>query len=230
MPLTDEEKKWILRLFRMEKGRNGCIELYNDAIRLYYRLNNKPDIDFYNFHSYDEILRFHDAIVALSATEAERIRTVYAERDRQAAERREKIFAKLQEERVKKFEYENDEFCIRVPHTLSEITTEGVVLHHCVGGYLDRHANGYTNILFLRRKGEEYRPFYTIEIDANDKVVQIHGCYNRWLGNNPEAVPFVYTYLKKLGAKFSTNILLNKATGYAPSDDMLDNSYLKEIV
>lgn len=230
LPLTDEEKKWILRLFRMEKSRNGCIELYNDAIRSYYRLNNKPDIDFYNFHSYDEILRFHDAIVALGVAEAERIRTVYAERDRQAAERREKIFAKLQEERVNKFEYENDEFCIRVPHTLSEITTEGVVLHHCVGGYLDKHANGYTNILFLRRKGEENRPFYTIEIDANDKVVQIHGCYNRWLGNNPEAVPFVYTYLKRLGAKFSTNILLNKATGYAPSDDMLDNSYLKEIV
>lgn len=228
-PLTDEQRKWIIRLLKMEKKREGCVRLYRDTIDTYKSIINKPEIDLYSVRNYAEIGRLHDALVTLQVQEQADRRRAYDERERRRAEENEKAFNKLQEDRIAKFEYENDEYCIRVPHELSEITKEGLWLHHCVGGYLDRHANGSTNIIFLRRKDAEEVPFYTIEIDGNDNVIQIHGYGNRWLGNNPEVVPFVYTYLNKIGAKYNKQLLLNKGTGYCASSDNLDDSYLKNI-
>ena len=135
-------------------------------------------------------------------------------------------FEKYQKERIEKFEYEDENWCIRVPHELSEITAEGISLHHCVGGYLDRHANGETNIIFLRKKSEENTPFFTIEINNANKVVQIHGSHNRWLGNEPEAVPFVYKWLRRIEAEFDTSVLLNKGMGYGKGSESLDISCL----
>ena len=228
-PLTDEQRKWVIRLLKMEKKQPGCVSLFRDTLDVYRRVNNKPDIDLYGCHNHSEISRLHDAIINLQIQEEADRRAAYDERERRRMEDLKKTFEKLQEDRISKFEFENDEYCIRVPHELTEITKEGVCLHHCVGGYVDRHANGNTNIIFLRRKGAEDTPFYTIEIDNGNNVVQIHGYGNRWLGNNPEVVPFVYTYLNKIGAKYNKQLLLNKGTGYCASSDNLDDSYLKNI-
>ena len=103
------------------------------------------------------------------------------------------------------------------------------MLHHCVGGYVDKHALGETNILFLRSKVNADIPFFTIEINNNNHVVQIHGSHNRWLGNEPDAVPFVYTYFEKLGVDYDKKLLLNKGSGYSAGSENLDESYLKII-
>lgn len=59
-----------------------------------------------------------------------------------------------------------------VPRDGEDIKNEGKALHHCVGGYADRHLNGNTTILFLRR--QEETPMATIEIYGST-IRQIHG-------------------------------------------------------
>ena len=73
---------------------------------------------------------------------------------------------------------------------------EGKVLHHCGGGYAERHAKGITNILFIRRKSEPYRPFYTVEIDNSGNIIQCYGMRN--CPANDEIKQFEKRYLQYL--------------------------------
>lgn len=75
------------------------------------------------------------------------------------------------------------------PKTAAEIVEEGHALHHCVGGYVSRVANKECVILFLRKKEEPDKPFYTIEI-RNGEVQQIRGY------DNCDPPPKVEKYLK----------------------------------
>ena len=227
-PLTDDEREYIARLFKLEVKTPGIIPLYNDTLKIYKNLTHNPDINIYHLKDFEDVQRTHDALVELQVQEElerEAIRRSATENERM--ELLKKSFDKLQDKRIAKYEYEDEKFCIRVPHELSEITKEGICLHHCVKNYVDSHAQGGTNILFLRRKGAENVPFYTIEISNEGRVVQIHGSYNRWLGNNPEAIPFVYKYLTQLGASFDKELLLNKGSGYTAGDENLPESYLQ---
>ena len=225
-PLTDEQRNWIIKLLKMNVSCPGSATLYKDVIRTYNSLDEKPEIDLQSVKSIDDIQRMHDALVALKVQQDAERQARYNEQKRIEMEEMKKKFDKLQEEREAKFNYEDDSFCIRVPKSLEEITAEGISLGHCVGGYLNKHASGDTNILFLRRKGMENSSFYTIEINKDDRVVQIHGSHNRWLGNNPEAVPFVYKYMTEKGFNFTTKMLLNKGAGYSAGSEELDESYL----
>ena len=64
------------------------------------------------------------------------------------------------------------------PNTPDEIIREGNVLHHCVGGYVKRIAQKECLILFLRRCGNEAKPFYTIEV-RHRRIVQVRGQGNQ---------------------------------------------------
>lgn len=78
---------------------------------------------------------------------------------------------------------------IYVPESGQAIIEEGRTLHHCVGGYAERHIKGKVDILFLRNARKPGRSFLTIEMEPRKKetdaakLVQIHGykneCYNR---------------------------------------------------
>ena len=224
-PLTEEEQKFVRKMLRMNKANHEAVSLYKDVVLTYDSLHDKPDIDLFNVRNYEEIEHLHNALVDLKREQDANMRAQYDARRRAELEEDKKAFEKLQKDRIETFEDEDDEFCIKVPKTLEEITTEGIKLHHCVGGYLSRHAHGQTNILFLRRKANEDSSFYTVEIN-HGKVIQIHGLHNRWLGNNPEAVPFMYQYLKKHGFNFEERMLLNKGTGYCAGHEQLDSSFL----
>ena len=91
---------------------------------------------------------------------------------------------------VQKYLWWNDEYLIRPAVSFEEIKREGETLKHCVGGYADRHLNGSTVILFLRRKDKPGKPLVTIEMDG-DKVVQAHGYRNEWqpCKDNPKKIP-----------------------------------------
>ena len=225
--LTEKERKWILKLIRMEDKEEGCLRTYKDIIRTYRAIDIKPEIDLYDVHSLGDITRLHDALVQLKIQQDQERQARYNEHQKKMREAAQKQFEKLQDARIEKFEYENETYCIRVPKELDEITKEGVMLSHCVGGYLNRHANGETNIMFLRKKEDEKTPWFTIEIDNGNHVVQIHGSHNRWLGNEPEVISFVYEWLTKIGADFDKKLLLNKGVGYSPSSETLDESYLQ---
>lgn len=75
---------------------------------------------------------------------------------------------------VQRYTYTDGTYLIRPPVNGHEIVREGQKLHHCVGGYVDRHLDGATTILFLRRRDRPGRPLCTIEVDGNT-IRQIHG-------------------------------------------------------
>lgn len=224
--ITEEEKKFFLRICKMNTTTDlDVIKTYIDVRQLMGRLNNAPDIDVTDFHNANELMRIHDALVRIEQMESREREARYNERKRLEMERAQKMFDKLQKERVEKYEYADDKFCIRMPKNTAEIVTEGHYLDHCVAGYANSHANGNTNIIFLRKANEPNIPFYTIEIN-NDRVIQIHGKNNRWLGNDPEAIPFVYEWVNKIGVHCDKKMMLNKGTGYSPSSENLPESYL----
>ena len=66
---------------------------------------------------------------------------------------------------------------IRAPMNKDEVLAEGRKLQHCVGGYAERHVQGKTTILFMRKVKKPDEPWLTIEMNKND-LVQIHGFKN----------------------------------------------------
>lgn len=92
----------------------------------------------------------------------------------------------------KKLEFCSGKYMIRQPRTLDEITEEGKALHHCVGGYAQRHAKGKLTILFIRRTDNPESPFYTMELSADGRIMQVRGMRNRDPSNSVAA--FVKEY------------------------------------
>lgn len=74
--------------------------------------------------------------------------------------------------------YESGVFEIRQPENFEEIVAEGAALHHCVGGYAERHALGKLHIMFIRRKEEPDKPYYTMEVSTSGMIVQVRGFKN----------------------------------------------------
>ncbi len=68
--------------------------------------------------------------------------------------------------------YQSGGYLIRQPVSMEEITIEGEKMHHCVGGYAERHANGRLHILFIRKANEPDKPYATLELTTYGNVVQ----------------------------------------------------------
>ena len=94
--------------------------------------------------------------------------------DKQVREAFEKNYADRQ-----RLEYENDKFMVRQPASIDDITAEGSALHHCVASYAERHAKGVLHILFIRRKSEPDKPFYTMELGVDGSIRQVRGLKNK---------------------------------------------------
>jgi hypothetical protein len=215
-----------------KEGRENSITLFYDTIKMYRSLLlsdisgefhcNAGDIDIWDFDDKNDILRIHNAICDLyNQMEAQRT----ARKKNMKAD--DPIFKERQRIRKEKYECTDGIFSIVVPKEMTEISKEGVRLHHCVGSYAQFVFHGYTDILFLRRNEELDTSFYTIEVQ-NGRLQQIHGLYNRWLGNSPEAIPFVYKWLNERGIVFEKKMLLNTGKGYCSGSKNLDESYLYE--
>ncbi len=82
----------------------------------------------------------------------------------------------------RKFYYEEDGFVIRPARDAAEIVMEGRILHHCVGGdgYLKKHNDDITTILFLRSVKEPEVPYITVEIGTHDlRLRQWYGAHDK---------------------------------------------------
>lgn len=209
-----EYEKFVKNLIRLGEKNNQAYRLINDAISAftYLNANTRPEIDWY-FDDYSDIVRIHDALVELrNAQEAER-RLYWSLSEQERVKKDEDKRKKVDAER-KHYEYEDDEYIIRLPKDLPEIITEGAKQSICIGGYTGRHANGDTNLFFLRQKSNPDKPFYAIEMNNNKHIVQIHGFGNKWLGNDPDAIPTVIRWMRKNGIICSNDILTCTARGY----------------
>ncbi|MDO4301807.1 MAG: PcfJ domain-containing protein [Clostridia bacterium] len=102
-------------------------------------------------------------------------------KDRLAAEKQKmfnNIIMQMKEnsENIPVFNLHKNGLFIKLPDNSEEIKREGRILHHCVGGYVDRVAEGKTIILFIRQESNPGDPFYTLEWKG--EVVQCRGYHN----------------------------------------------------
>jgi len=110
---------------------------------------------------------------------------------------------KSQKRRKKEYEYEADGFRIILPKTPAEIILEGHNMHHCVGGYAERHFQDKLTILFLRRSDAPDEPLATIEMHGAS-LVQIQGKRDTQVWKQTEgAEAFFKEWLKVVKKRFA---------------------------
>ena len=98
----------------------------------------------------------------------------------------------------KKFEFLYNDLMLIQPKSMEEIIREGRILHHCVGAYAERHAEGDTNIFFIRKSSDPETPYFTIEVSNEFHIRQCHGYKNDVNGRPSEIDRFVEQYKKHL--------------------------------
>lgn len=159
----------VLSYVRKEKTRNGqkrmtintllteWVDYLEDAALLGYDLTNPIWLMPKDLHAK------HMSTTGVAA----------AIREKQTSECYQKRLKKL----VSRYTFSTKRWLIRPPVSAGEITAEGKALHHCVGGYAERHVKGSTTILFLRDRKQPGKPLVTIEMKGT-QIVQIHGYKN----------------------------------------------------
>lgn len=218
--LNIDKGKFWKNVARLYEKNTTVPRVISDTLCAYRYLNDKPTIN-WMFDDYSDIVRAHDAIVALKNEQDARRRAYWnmseAERRKKDEEKRKKT-----DEKRKHYEYEDENFIIRLPKDVNEIVTEGTWQSICIGSYTTRHSEGSTNLFFLRKKSDADTPFYAIEMNNDKNIVQIHGSCNKWLGNNPEAIPTVVRWLRKHDIKCDTHILTCTAKGYSSRNEHIE--------
>ena len=76
------------------------------------------------------------------------------------------------------YNFEYGDFIIKAPNDLEDIDREGTILSHCLSRYAEKVQCGLTAIVFLRKKEDIDRPFYTLECNGTT-VLQCKGFNNK---------------------------------------------------
>ena len=84
---------------------------------------------------------------------------------------------------AQKYFWEDKTYMIIPAGNCEELMLEGQTLHHCVGSsdqYMKKMAAGETWILFLRKKEDLEKAYYTVEINMkNDQIIQYYSAFDR---------------------------------------------------
>lgn len=99
-------------------------------------------------------------------------------------------------DKMEKYFYNNNEFMITYPRNGIEIIDEGRDLRHCVGSYVNKVADGHTDIFFIRKADDPEKPFFTLELQ-NSRVRQVHGFANSYASSVEGLVAFIKEWAKK---------------------------------
>lgn len=97
-----------------------------------------------------------------------------------------RILSRILEGELDEYFFSAMGFTLRPAFTAGEIAAEGKTLKHCVGGYVDRYAEGGTNICFLRNEDEPNKPRYTVEFGKTGQLIQCRG-YGNDMGKDAQA-------------------------------------------
>lgn len=134
----------------------------------------------------DDIVRLPKDLKARHDELVERINGRKEEkRLKEEAEKYRKLNQKIMEHlpEVKRYFWENKDYIIIPAGKCEELVTEGRKLHHCVGAstnYMEKMAEGKSWILFLRKKEDIKKPYYTVEISMeDDRIIQWYSEYDR---------------------------------------------------
>ena len=161
--------------------------IYKDYISMVLQLDDTVRFSPY-FDTIDNLVDMHDTIIEIFNTKADEIKA--------------QGFSKAVE-KCKKWVFEDDDYAIVAPKIPDDLAKEGFELHHCVKSYVPKVANGSTNILFIRKKEEIDKPFFTIEITSDNADQQVHGFGNRDLDTEPDLIPFFYKWVKEKKLKLT---------------------------
>lgn len=187
-------------LCRMEKecGKSAgeILRIWKDYLAMAKRLGKDPE-DAIIYRPRDLIRRHDEAVKMLQEIDTE-----------EKAKEWRKQFPDL--ERVCKeitftYQYMKDKnFAILVPQKIEEMVTEGKTLHHCVGAeeiYFKKICKKKSYIVFLRRKENLEKVFYTLEITTEGDILQNSKEYNRVEKDYEEAIPFLKKWKKVVQKK-----------------------------
>lgn len=97
-------------------------------------------------------------------------------------------------ESLNQYEFSNSTYSIIRPQIVQELDIEGNVLHHCVGTYKENIAKGDEIILFLRENNNLKAPYFTINLDRDGYIRQIHSRYNNDIADDPNSEA-IYQFL-----------------------------------
>lgn len=158
------------------------IKVYDDKVVLIRELKKLAKIT-----SVEDVHKYHDEIVPLV-----RIKDGSEERFEKSVQK------------SKKYEYENDDYRIMLPKTTTDVVTEGKRMNHCVGGYIDNIINGYSVILFLRKKENINHEYITMEINENGELVQVK-CKNNQYIKTEKTLNFLTEWVKTKKIKLKTH-------------------------
>lgn len=130
----------------------------------------------------------HDDIVRVNARMFEFHQRYVDEKNREENKKRAeelnkkfKNIKKNYEKNRKMYDFETEEYIFRVASCAEDIIQEGQRLHHCVAAsdkYFKRMDEGISFIVFMRKKREPAKSYYTVEI-KDTKILQAYAAYDR---------------------------------------------------
>jgi len=87
---------------------------------------------------------------------------------------------------------------VYVPESSAELIREGKELHNCIGTYIDRIAEGKTNVFFVRKLDDPTAPFVAFEY-CNGEIIQCRYNHNKTV-EDTEIISFVDKFADALKA------------------------------
>ena len=125
----------------------------------------------------------------LKARHDELVEVINARNDEERRRKKEEKYAGMDQQiqehmpEARRYFWEDDTYMIIPAAKCMELAEEGRTLHHCVGSsdiYMKRMAEGRSWILFLRKKEDLQKAYYTIEISMkDDRILQYYSEYDR---------------------------------------------------
>lgn len=158
--------------------------LSDDKIKCYKQLNSKNINLYIDFRTMQENLGLPTNKLTIYPKQIKRrhdeLSTVVDENKQLYDENKTKRLNEEIQDRIKEIfslQVENDNYKIVIPKTIDDFKHEASALKHCINSYIERYAKGETIILFVRKKGKEDKPLYTIELKQN-RINQFYGKHN----------------------------------------------------
>jgi len=100
------------------------------------------------------------------------------------------------------YEYQNERYSIIMPADVFTFHVESAGQENCVLDYMEKHADGDTTILFLRKNEKPIFPYVTVRVEQN-KVVEAKATFN--IEVSDEVAEFLEEYEQWLQTKKKEN-------------------------
>ena len=96
------------------------------------------------------------------------------------------------------------EFSVVFPTSAQDIIDEGVNMHHCVGGYVNRVVANDTYIVFVRKTDTPDQCYLTCQVDLNGNIRQYFLAYDRRISEQTD-IDFYNAYQAHLKANWAVD-------------------------